>query len=444
MDVRKILIIDDEEGFRTLLTRIISLEGYEVYEAGTLKSALEILKLKRVDIILCDVKLPDGNGVEFIKEIKVKFPVIQIILLTAYGNIHDGVQAMKNGAFDYLNKGDDNDCILPLLLQATEKIILQKNEAVQATGDAVISFSSVIGSSPVILQTVALAKKIAPANTTVLLLGETGTGKEVFARAIHTESKRSTKQFIAINCSSFTKDLLEGELFGYKAGAYTGAVRDKKGLIELAEGGTLFLDEIGELNIDLQARLLRVLENKEFIKLGDIKTTKVDVRIIAATNRTLRKEVAEGYFREDLYYRLNTFTISLPTLRERKEDIEALASYFLNMFCEREGKRGLQLAKDTIQVLKNYFWKGNIRELRNVMERAVILSGDQYIIPQDLPPELQQQNADADTFLLADVEKRHIRKILQYTANNKTKAAQLLGIGVATLYRKLEEYGLEQ
>lgn len=386
MDVRKILIIDDEEGFRTLLTRIISLEGYEVYEAGTLKLALEILKLKRVDIILCDVKLPDGNGVDFIKEIRVKFPVIQMILLTAYGNIHDGVQAIKNGAFDYLNKGDDNDRILPLLSQAMERITLQKNEAVQVTGDAVISFSSVIGSSPVIQQTVALAKKIAPANTTVLLLGETGAGKEVFAKAIHTESKRSIKQFIAINCSSFTKDLLEGELFGYKAGAYTGAVRDKKGLIELAEGGTLFLDEIGELNNDLQARLLRVLENGEFIKLGDIKTTKVDVRIIAATNRALRKEVAEGYFREDLYYRLNTFTISLPPLRERKQDIEALANYFLHLFSEREGKPGLQLAKDTIQVLKNYSWNGNIRELRNVIERAVILSVDESITPQDLHP----------------------------------------------------------
>jgi len=258
MDVGKILIVDDEEGLRKLLTRIVSLEGYEVYEAETLQSALGILKLKPVDIILCDVKLPDGNGVDFIKEVKAKFPVIQVILLTAYGNIPDGVQAIKNGAFDYLNKGNDNDRILPLLSQAMGNVTLRKKEAVKVNADTGTSFFSIIGSSPVIQQTVVLAKKIAPANTTVLLLGETGTGKEVFAKAIHAGSKRSTKQFIVINCSSFTKDLLEGELFGHKAGAYTGAVKDKKGLIELADGGTLFLDEIGELNIDLQARLLRV------------------------------------------------------------------------------------------------------------------------------------------------------------------------------------------
>lgn len=443
MDIGSILVIDDEEGLRKLLGRIIRLEGYLVEEAGTLKAATDFLKRKTVDIILCDVKLPDGNGVDFVKEIKAKYPLPEIILLTAYGNIPDGVQAIKNGAFDYLTKGNDNDRILPLLAQAMEKVMSQKFTAVQVAESAGPSFDSIIGNSSAIQLAVVLAKKIAANNTNVLLLGETGTGKEVFAKAIHAASKRRDKPFIAINCSAITKDLLEGELFGHKAGAYTGALKDKKGLIEMADGGTLLLDEIGEMNIDLQAKLLRVLENGEFIKLGDIKTTKVDVRIIAATNRDLVKEVTEGHFREDLFYRLNTFTITLPSLRERKEDIKELANHFLNTFTKRESKFGLKLSKEALQALEHHSWRGNIRELRNAIERAVILAEGE-VQSQDLPSSILQESSTANSFPLAEVEKAHIKKILHYTSNNKTKAAQLLGIGVATLYRKLEEYGLDK
>lgn len=421
--------------------RIIRLEGYTVEEAASLKAATTRLSRHQTDIILCDVKLPDGNGVDFVKEVKSKYPQAEIILLTAYGNIPDGVQAIKNGAFDYLTKGNDNDRILPLLAQAIEKVNTAKSNSVRIS-DGKASLTSIIGKSRVIGETIKVAKRLSPTNANVLLLGETGTGKEVFAKAIHGESKRSEKPFIAINCSAFSKDLLEGELFGHKAGAYTGAVNDKKGLIELADGGTLFLDEIGELNIDLQAKLLRVLENGEFIKLGDVKTTRVNVRIVAATNRDLKKEVAEGHFREDLFYRLNTFTIQLPPLRERKEDIQPLAAYFLQKFGEKELKPGLILSQEAVKVLTVYSWKGNIRELRNVMERAVILSDGQQINVSDLPSEIQQPLSPADNFLLAEVEKEHIRKILYYTGNNKAKTAQLLGIGVATLYRKLEEYHL--
>ncbi len=426
-----ILIIDDEESLRKLLSRIIRLEGYTVDEAGTCKAATDYLIRKSPDVILCDVKLPDGNGVDFVKEIKAKYTLPEVILLTAYGNIPDGVQAIKNGAFDYLTKGNDNDRILPLLSQAMEKVKATKANAFIVNNNTANALSAVIGSSAAIQQTTALAKKIAQANATVLLQGETGTGKEVFAKAIHAEGKRKEKSFVAINCSAFTKDLLEGELFGHKAGAYTGAVKDKKGIIELADGGTLFLDEIGELNIELQAKLLRVLENGEFIKLGDTKTTKVDVRVIAATNRDLDREVTNGHFREDLFYRLNTFTLLLPPLRERREDIKELAFYFLQSFSKREGKAELKLSKDAISALENYVWRGNIRELKNVMERAVILAEGEVQL-QDLPGYLLQNSSMDKVFSLAEVEKAHIQKMLAYTSSNKTKAAQLLNIGAAS------------
>jgi DNA-binding NtrC family response regulator len=365
---------------------------------------------------------------------------MEVILLTAYGNIPDGVQAIKNGAFDYLTKGNDNDRIIPLLAQASEIAKTARDRAVKVGTNGMNSFAAVIGKSKPIQDAVRLAQKIAPTQTTVLLLGETGTGKEVFARAIHGESKRKEKPFVALNCSAFTKDLLEGELFGHKAGAYTGAAKDKKGLIELADGGTLFLDEIGELHIDLQAKLLRVLEQGEFIKLGDTKTTQVDVRVVAATNRNLKSDVQSGHFREDLMYRLNTFTIILPALRERTEDISELAHYFLNTYRQREGKSHLSFSKEAMEALQNYSWKGNIRELRNVVERAVILA-EETIHPSDLPADVMQYPA-LDTMSLASLEKTHIQKILAYASQNKTKAAQILGIGIATLYRKLEEYGL--
>jgi two-component system, NtrC family, response regulator len=437
-----ILLIDDEEQLRKLLSRIISLEGFTVEQAGTLKAAWALLAQKEPDIVLCDVKLPDGDGVSFVKELKAKYPLVEIILLTAFGNIPDGVQAIKNGAFDYITKGNDNDRIVPLLYQAAEKALAQKRSAVKIKEKGAYTFDEIIGQSPLIKQAVLLAQKIAPAGANVLLLGETGTGKEVFANAIHAHSRRSDNAIVAINCSAFARDLLEGELFGYKAGAFTGAVKDKKGLIELADGGTLFLDEIGEMNIDLQAKLLRVIENGEFIKQGDVKTTKVNVRIIAATNRDLLRSIAEGSFREDLYYRLNVFTISLPPLREHAGDIPALASHFLAYYAAKENLPVLHIHKDTIQLLQQHAWKGNIRELRNVLERATIMTDGDTILPEHLPFEIQKQSTGSSGLTLASVEKDHIQKVLRHTGGNKTKTAVLLGIGLTTLYRKMEEYGL--
>jgi two-component system NtrC family response regulator len=442
-----ILIIDDEEKLRGLFSRIIKAEGFEVFEAGDCKSALKKLDQHDVDAVLCDVKLPDGNGIELVNKIKNRFPFIEIVLLTAYGNIADGVQAIKNGAFDYIVKGNDNEKIIPLLYKAIDKAKLQKRvrELEQKIG-LKFSFDSIIGRSKNILGAIELARQVAPNDTTVLLTGETGTGKEVFAQAIHQASKRCAKPFIALNCSALSKDIIESELFGYKQGAFTGAMKDKKGLIEEANGGTLFLDEIGEMPLELQAKLLRVIETNEFIKIGDTKTTHVNFRLIAATNRDLKRESDEGHFRADLYYRLNVFQVRLPSLRERVKDIELLVNFFVQQFSAKTNKKTLGIAKDYLQILEKYQWPGNIRELKNVVERCVILSKDDILTPSVLPYDLQHQlvknMGTISAFSMAGIEKLHIQKVLNYTKGNKAETARLLEIGIATLYRKMEEYGV--
>ncbi|WP_374951337.1 sigma-54-dependent transcriptional regulator [Mucilaginibacter sp.] len=437
-----ILIIDDEKKLNDLLSRIIGLEGFKVLQAFTGKEGLKLLEKEDVLVVLSDVKLPDVNGVDLVKTIIQLKPFVEVINLTAYGTITDGVRSIKNGAFNYIVKGDDNDKIIPLLNQAVEKAQVQQNAY---NADKKVStkhsFAQIIGHSKPITDAVNLARRVAATDTTVLLLGETGTGKEVFASAIHYESQRRQMPFVAINCSSFTGELLESELFGYKAGAFSGANKDKKGLFEEAHHGSIFLDEIGEMNLSLQAKLLRVLESKTFIKLGDTQTTKVNIRIMAATNRDLRVEAEEGRFRPDLYYRLAVFTISLPSLNERKEDIEPLAKYYLRFFADKAGKP-VKMSDEFSTMLKRHQWKGNIRELKNVMERAVILA-DNLLTPDVLPPQFNNQIATDNSSLdLQSIEKQHIAKVLAYTKGNKTETARLLGIGLTTLYRKIDEYGL--
>lgn len=390
--------------------------------------------------MLCDVFLPDGNGVDFIREIKKHRPEAEVILLTAHGNIPDGVQAIKNGAFDYITKGDDNRKIIPTISRAVDEVEKKKGKVAPPVS---YSFDSIIGSSNGLKQAVALARKVADTDVPVLLTGETGTGKEVFSHAIHYASPRSQYPIMAINCSAFSKDLLESELFGYKAGAFTGAMKDKPGLFEVANHGTVFLDEIGEMAFDLQARLLRVLETGEYIKVGDTKPTKVDVRIISATNRDLKKEIENGHFREDLYFRLSVFQIHLPPLRERKEDIEMLAETFLKRFSTKLKKEIKGMTSEVVDILKGAEWRGNIRELKNVMERSAIVCDEEMTV-QDLPIDLQCAGMDEEQgkeeFELAVIEQKHITKVLQYTRGNKTEAARLLKIGLATLYRKIEAY----
>ena len=445
----KILIIDDEKQLRGLLSRIIGLEGYEVFQADCCKAGLKLLDQVNPDVVLCDVRLPDGSGVELVKEVKRLKPLTEVILLTAYGNIPDGVQAIKNGAFDYITKGDDNNKIIPLLSRAVEKVELARRLVrLEEQVERKYSFDSIWGKSRPIREAVELARKVAGTEVPVLLTGETGTGKEVFAQAIHQNGVRGQRAFVAVNCSAFSKELLESEMFGHRAGAFTGAVKEKKGLFEEADKGTIFLDEIGEMAFDLQAKLLRILETGEFIKIGDTKPTKVNVRVIAATNRDLQKEIVEGRFREDLFYRLSVFQIHLPPLRERTGDVELYARSFVRQFEPVVGKSIAELEPGYVEALKRHVWKGNVRELRNVVERSMIISEGGRLTVADLPFDMQQAagtevNAGGcSDFDLAHVERLHIQKVLQYTKGNKTEAARLLHIGLTTLYRKIEEYRL--
>ena len=438
----KVLIIDDENQLRGLLARIIGLEGYEVIQADSCKAGLKQVEQQNPDVIICDVRLPDGSGVDLITEMKRLGPLTEIILLTAHGNIPDGVQAIKNGAFDYITKGDDNNKIIPLLSRAMEKVEMARRlQQLEKQVGQKYSFESILGKSKPIRMAVELARKVSVTDVPVLLTGETGTGKEVFAQAIHQHSSRAGKAFVAVNCSAFSKELLESEIFGHKAGAFTGA-------FVAAHGGTIFLDEIGEMAFDLQAKLLRVLESGEFIKVGDTRPIKVNVRIIAATNRDLQKEIEAGHFREDLYYRLSVFRIQLPPLRERIEDIELYVRAFVKMFGPGVGKKIEEITPEYLGTLKKHVWKGNVRELRNVIERSMIIADGAVLTVSDLPFDIQQSVLESEggkgysEFDLAQVEKAHIRKVLQYTGGNKTEAARLMHIGLTTLYRKIEEYGI--
>lgn len=440
-----VLIIDDEKKICSLLSRIIELEGFKTLQANTGKEGLKLLKNNDVSIVISDVKLPDVNGVALVKDIKAIKSYVEIINLTAYGTIADGVLAIKNGAFDYLVKGDDNDKIIPLLYKAMDKSNLQRRVSDLENKIAKKhSFETIIGQSKALKEAIDLAKKVSATDTTVLLLGETGTGKEVFAQSIHYESPRAAKPFVALNCSGFSPDLLESELFGYKAGAFTGANKDKKGLLEEANGGTLLLDEIGEMNLDLQAKLLRVLESQTFIKVGDTQTQQVNVRILAATNKDLKADAASGKFRSDLYYRLSVFTITLPPLRERKADIPALAKFYLKEFADKVNRSTPKMDDKILSLLSSYSWKGNIRELKNVIERLVILSDGDTLSATALPPEFFEFVPIENDYNLQQIEKQHIQKVLIHTKGNKTEASRLLGIGLTTLYRKIEEYQIRE
>lgn len=445
----KILIVDDETQIRVLLSRMMELEGYEVCQAGDCKSALSQLQLHTPDVALCDVFLPDGNGVDLVLAIKKAAPNVEVILLTAHGNIPDGVQAIKNGAFDYITKGDDNNKIIPLISRAAQKaamnLRLEKQE--KKTG-LPYSFDSILGESKSLKEAVTLARKVSITDVPVLLTGETGTGKEVFAQSIHHSSKRARQNFVAVNCSSFSKELMESEMFGHRAGSFTGALKDKKGLFEEANNGTIFLDEIGEMAPELQAKLLRILETGEYIKIGDTRPTRVNVRIIAATNRNLPEEIARGRFREDLFYRLSVFQVHLSPLRERTGDIRLLAEAFIASFTHQLSRTIEEVSPAFLATLDQQPWKGNIRELRNVIERSLIVCEGSRLDIADLPLDIQnahyEHSAEVSpgSFELSAMERRHIARVLEYTKGNKTEAARLLKIGLTTLYRKIEEYGI--
>jgi two-component system, NtrC family, response regulator len=462
MPTGTLLLIDDETRLRQVLARVLELEGYTVVQAPDAGRGLTWLRehSDEVDVVLSDVKLPDGHGVELLPRYRAAAPVAEIILLTAYGNVPDSVAAMKAGAFDYLTKGDSDDQLLVVVERAVTQARLQRRVTeLEARAAAQLGggLAALVGESAALTQAKTLAARVAPTSATVLLTGETGAGKELFAQAIHQGSGRRGKAFVAVNCSAFPKDLLESELFGYRKGAFTGALADKKGLFDEASGGTLFLDEVGELAPEAQAKLLRVLETQTFTRLGDTKPTTVDVRLVAATNLDLKAEADAGRFRPDLYYRLSVFSITVPPLRTRAADVPALARHFLTVFAAKLKKRLPGLTDDCLLRLARYPWPGNVRELKNVLERAAILAPDnQPLTPDDLPPEFQVdpaapaahllQPAGLDPALdrtLRTVEARHIQQVLRDCHGNKTEAARQLGIGLTTLYRKVQEFGLE-
>ncbi len=443
---RSVIIIDDENNIRNLLARILSLEGFEVKAFGTAKEGLDFIERESFSVALIDVILPDMNGIELTRLIREKSPDTEIIVMTAYATIKDGVEAIRRGAMDYIEKGRDEDEIILKVKQAAEKAGLKhKIKQLQSRIDRNLSFSSITGKSKHFSDCIELAKKVAATNTTVLLLGETGTGKELFAQAIHETSSRKDKPFIAVNCSAIPKDLQESELFGYVKGAFTGAANDKKGLFEAADKGTIFLDEIGDMSSETQSKLLRVLETNTFTKVGDTNVTNIDVRVISATNKDLKSQIEKGLFKNDLFFRLNTFTIHLPALRERKDDLELLISNFISIYNEKLNKNIRSANTEFISVLKEYSFPGNVRELKNIIERAVILSSGDELTSENLPEEIfgHKNSGEIHSDSLKEMEKQHILKIYSENNRNKTVTAEKLGIGSVTLYRKLKEFGVE-
>lgn len=444
-----ILIIDDEEELRKLLIRLLKLEKYRVWDAADGRTGMKIVDEEDIEVVLCDVMLGDVNGIDLIPKIKAAHPLVEVIMITAYGSIEDGVRAIKEGAFDYITKGDEDNQIIPVIERALHKVQMASQiKRLENQLNEKYGFENLLGKSRVLKAAVDMARKVAETDAAVLLVGETGTGKEIFAQAIHYSGTRKQNPFVVVNCSAFAKTLQESEMFGYKAGAFTGATKNKKGLFEEADEGTLFLDEIGEMNIDLQAKLLRALETKSFIKAGDTRPTEVDVRIIAATNRNLEEEIQRGRFREDLYYRIGVMKIEIPPLRERKEDIPDLADHFIHYYSQKMNRAVSGVTDEFIKKLQNYHFPGNIRELRNIIERAVILSSGKVLKANHLPQEvtlagkLPEPASPTASYTLAEMEKQHIRRILEMCEGNKTRAAEMLGIGTATLYRKIDGYGL--
>ena len=442
MNMKKVLIVDDEFLIRFTLEEGLKDRGYETQSAETVKDALEKMKTFHPQVILLDNRLQDSLGIDEISTFRSADEEVQVILMTAYGSVAQAVEATKRGAYDYILKPFDIDEIDRIASRCIGQ--MQDRESLEFLKGKTQEFIGVSDAAMRIRRHIGLLGKNSTVN--VLIRGETGTGKEVAASLIHACSDRRDHLMVRINCSAIPEHLMESELFGYERGAFAGAMKTKKGLIELAAGGTVFLDEIGEMAFDLQAKLLRILETGEFIKIGDTKPTKVDVRIIAATNRDLEKEIELGHFREDLFYRLSVFQIHLPALRERVEDIPLHIKAFVSAFSSKMGKNIRTISPEYIDALKKRAWKGNVRELRNAIERSLIIADGDTLTLDALPLNMQTSSAASTEsysgFDLSGVEKMHIQKVLKYTKGNKTETSRLLGIGLTTLYRKIEEYGL--
>ncbi len=446
---KHILVVDDDSYVRESTEEILRRKGYQVDTSANGKDALVRLDEADFDLILSDIKMPEMDGIELLAAAKGKYPDIHVIMMTAFGSVDNAVEAMRKGAYDYIQKGSADPTEIELVVERALKYqdSQRENKRLRSELQDKYSFNNMIGKAHNMEQVFDLIDTVADSRATVLVTGESGTGKELVARALHYNSSRRSAPFIRLNCAALPKDLMESELFGHEKGAFTGAIKQTRGRFEMADGGTLLLDEISEIDPALQAKLLRVLQEREFERIGSTQTIKVDVRIVATTNRDLQKEVEAGNFREDLYYRLNVIEMGLPPLRERKEDIPALVQNFVAKYNEENGKRITGVADATLDALLAYDWPGNIRELENYTERAVVVARGEALAPDDYPQRLTSGPQGRDDggihvgMTVQEMERRLIMKTLESCQGNRTEAAGMLGISTRTLRNKLHEYG---
>jgi DNA-binding NtrC family response regulator len=449
-----ILVIDDKDSMREMLTASLTSEGYDVEVAGSGDIGIAKSKEKHFDVILTDLKMPDISGMDVLTQVKENDPETAVIVMTAYGTIETAVEAMKRGAFDFLQKPFDIDHLQMLVVRALEnqrlvaENLLLREELAQSLG-----FAQIIGASEKMVEVSRLVQKVSPSDTAVLLTGESGTGKELFARAIHSISNRKNKPYITINCAAIPGELLENELFGSERGAFTSSHARKMGKFEIADGGTVFLDEIGDLEFSLQAKLLRVLQEHSFERLGGNKPIEVDVRVIAATNQNLQEAIGKQKFREDLFYRLSVFPIHIPPLRERQDDIVPLANHFVEKYSRRMKKGEKSLSREAVVILERYHWPGNVRELENTIERSIILAEGKKIKPEHLAIRLPSSEdirlregaglREVGQYAQSQAERGMIIRVLGQTHGNKRKTAEILKIDYTTLFEKIKKYAID-
>ncbi len=449
-----ILIVDDEKNYLVVLEALLGPEGYETRTADNARDGLRLVQEVDLDLVITDMKMPGMSGMELLEEVKKIKPEVPVIMMTAYGTIEMAVEAMRKQAYDYITKPFQNEELKLTIKKALEnhRLIKENRRLSQALLER-YSYGNIIGKSKPMLEIYDLIDKVAQSKASVLITGPSGTGKELIAKAIHYESPRKARPFISVNCGALTETLLESELFGHEKGAFTGAVAMKKGRFELADGGTLFLDEVGDMPQSLQVKLLRVLQEMEFERVGGTKTIKVDVRVISASNRNIKEDIADGLFREDLYFRLNVIQIKVPSLMERMEDIRLLVNHFIEKYRQDEGKGKIELSPETWKALYNYAWPGNIRELENVIERAVVLNSEGVIAVEDLPPEFSESETEVNVekFIpptaplqktLEDIEEKMIRRALSQCSNVQAHAADQLGITKSLIQHKIKKYNI--
>ena len=444
-----IMIVDDEINIREALAIMLEKRGHQARTTATAEEALEVLAAAPADLVLTDLKMPGMSGLEFLHKVKDKWPDTEVLVMTAFGSIDTAIEAMRGGAYDYLTKPIDRERFPIVVEKALERHRLaSENKQLRDRLETRTRFEQMVGGSEPMQRVYRLVEMVADSDVTVLLTGESGTGKELVSRAIHHKSSRADGPFITLNCGALPETLFESELFGYERGAFTGATSTKGGRLELADKGTLLLDEVGELSLKSQVDFLRVLETKEFTRLGGTKLINVDTRIVAATNRNLEEAVKQGRFREDLYYRLNVVPIRLPSLRERGDDIPLLTDHFLEEFCIQHHRERKEISRETMRLLRLYAWPGNIRQLRNLMERLVITVKDPMVLPAHLPEDIQVSREDARTMVitlgtpLEQIERHVIERTLKEVTNHRENAAKLLGISLRTLQYKIKEYGI--